>query len=82
VRIGEARRVLQALIAEPKQVQAHLVALQDLVVAEGAPAALGIRFRPGRLALLARPRAERRYELVQVAPNQPPGLRGVVLVGA
>jgi hypothetical protein len=51
--IGQAGRVFQALVAQPEDVEAGIVAADDLLVREGAPAAVGVLFRPRGPALAA-----------------------------
>ena len=51
--IGEAVQVGQGFVLDPEDVEAGLVALEDLVHGEFAPAAVGIGFRPGFVAVMA-----------------------------
>lgn len=51
---GKVVGVLEALVAEPEDVEADLVALDQFVVAERPPAPVGLLgLVPGRLALVA-----------------------------
>src|SRR2546427_2724932 len=66
VGIGEVGGVLETLVAQPEQVEAELVARQDLLVAIGPPAPLRRLLRPRRLALMTLARAVTRDEIVEV----------------
>jgi hypothetical protein len=50
--VGEVGRVFEAVVAEPEDVEVHLVALRQLVVAERAPAAVRVVVRPRGLAVV------------------------------
>ena len=47
VGVFEVGRVFQTVVLEPEDVQAHLVALEQIFITIRPPAALGVRFRPG-----------------------------------
>ena len=51
VGVGQVGGVFQALVSEPEDVEADLVAADQLVVGVGSPAAVGIFVGPGRVAL-------------------------------
>ena len=66
VGIGEIVGFFQALVAEPEDIEAGLVAVDELVVLVRAPAAVRILFGPRRLALVAVLRVVALNELVEV----------------
>jgi hypothetical protein len=76
--VGKIRRVLEALVAEPEDVEAGLVAGDDLVEAIGAPAALRLPLGPGRLALVAVGDVVEFDELVEVGAGEATLLQGEV----
>jgi hypothetical protein len=65
VRVREGGGILQAFVAEPEDVQADLVALEQLVVGERAPAAVRVGIGPGRGARVAIGRVVAGDELIQ-----------------
>jgi hypothetical protein len=67
---------------EPEEAEGALVAGDEFLVREGAPAALGVLFGPGGLALVPVLGVEALHELIDVGPFHPLGLEGEVLVGA
>ena len=77
---GEVVGVLQALVLEPEDVEAHLVTGEELVVAEGPPAAVGVLLAPGRLPLRRLTRLVDRHKLVKIGPLERIGLLGEVHV--
>ena len=82
VRVGEVGGVFEALVAEPEQVEAHLVALKELVEGEGPEAPLGRGFGPGGPPLVPILGVVAVDELLEVGPGQATFLQGEVLVGA
>jgi hypothetical protein len=72
---GRFAAVLEGFVAQPEQVEAHLVAGDDLVVVECRPPTIGVLLRPGRLALLALGGLVAGDELVEVGPRHA-GLEG------
>ena len=66
VGLGQVGGILQALVAQPDEVQAHLVAADDLVIRIGPPAPLRLLLRPRRLAGMAGTRPVAGHELVEV----------------
>ena len=51
--IGEAVEVCQGFVLDPEEVEAGFVPLEDLVGGEFAPAAVGVGFGPGFVAVVA-----------------------------
>ena len=51
--IGEIVGLFQAFVSEPEDVEAGFVTVVEFFVIICAPAAVGILFRPSRLALIA-----------------------------
>src|SRR3990167_5885486 len=83
MRVGQLGRVLQALVLEPEDVEAALVAGGKLLVGEDAPAAIGVLLLvPRRLALVPVLRVVAGDELVEVRARHAPRLEGEVLVRA
>src|SRR5436309_2639588 len=79
---GEVRAVLQTLVPQPEQVEAHLVASDDLIVVKRAPSTLRVRLRPRRLTLLPHAGLVTHDELVEIGAGHALGLEREVLVGA
>jgi hypothetical protein len=52
IRIRQVVQISQALIPDPEDIQAGFVPGGDLVIAESAPPAVGVVFRPGFFALM------------------------------
>src|SRR5436190_15074231 len=80
MRIGEIRGVLEALVAQPEQVEAELVARQDLVVAIWPPASVRRLLGPRRFALMTLAQAVTGDEIVEVGPGHRALLEREVLV--
>lgn len=79
--VGEVFAVFQAFVLEPEDVQVRLVALDQVLVVEGAPAAIGFLLRvPRRPPLAPRLGLEALDEIVQVAALQGLGLQREVHV--
>ncbi len=81
LRLGQMGRVLQAFVAQPENVQADLIAGQQFLVSEAAPAPLGVIFAPGGPALVPVGRVEAAHKIVKMGPGQRVLLEGEVLVG-
>src|SRR5438445_1153681 len=67
--IREVGRVLETLVTQPEQVEAELVARQDLLVAIWPPAPIRRRFRPRRFAFMTPARAITGDKIVEVRPG-------------
>ena len=82
VGVFEVGRVFQAVVLEPEDVQAHLVALHEIFIAIRPPVALGVRVRPSgssrRVASDQLPVARVRCMLVRRSWIDSPGPRSTV----
>jgi hypothetical protein len=72
----------EAIVLEPEDVEAGLVAAEQLLVGVGSPSTLGVGLGPQRLPLVAVLGAVAGDELVEVGPLQGVGLEREVDVGA
>ncbi len=78
----EVRRVLQALVAEPEEIEADLVACNDLLVAEPPPTPLGLCRAPGRGAAVTSAGLAARGERVQIGSRHAVRLEPEVLIAS
>ena len=74
VRVVEAGGVFKAVVLEPEDVEAELVALKEVVITVGTPAALRVRLGPRRLPVVAVRGVVAGDELVEVGALQGVGL--------
>src|SRR3954454_13467392 len=70
VRVRQVLRGVKALVPQPEDVQAVLVALDQLLIGVGPPAPLRIRLRPGGLTLVPVLRPVAGHEFVQIRALQ------------
>ena len=82
MRIGKARGVFEAFVAEPENVEARLIARDDLVIRERPPSPVGLFLGPGGLAFVAIGGIEAGYEFIVVGSREPVLLQCEMYIGS